>query len=121
MFPMNRRTRQGLLASTALLLVAAVATANLTPDEAPVEGPAITAAPRAAAAGWEYKALPRAEIVQMAPGRQGEYILPKDLLEDFNRGLEVLGSQGWELVAVEPYHKEGYVSWPALYTFRRPK
>lgn len=118
---MSAITKRVAVVSTALLLVGGIGVANLTPGDGRPEGPVIAAVPRAAGTGWEYKTLPRAEIVQLAPGHQGEYILPKDLLEDLNLGLDVLGEQDWELVAVEPYHKEGYVSWPALYTFRRPR
>lgn len=120
MFSVTRPMRMTVLGSTALFLIAAAAVANLAPEDAEPAGPVI-AAPQAATSLWEYKALPRREVVNLAPGDQGEYILPEDLLEDFNRGLEVLGEQGWELVAVEPYHTEGYVRWPALYVFRRPK
>jgi hypothetical protein len=110
-----------LIAAVAVLATAGLA-ANRTPDGTAVPGDdAPVLVPPQAAAGWEYKALPRTEIVEMAPGRKGEFIMPKDVLDDLNRGLEVPGSQGWELVSVEPYHKESYVVWPALYVFRRPK
>ncbi len=115
--PMGRTT----LAFVAVLLIAAAGVANFTPAQNEPTGPVLTEASPAQAQGWEYKAIPRAEIIELAPGQQGEYILPKDLLDDFNAGLTILGDQGWQLVAVEPYHKEGYVSWPALYVFRRPK
>jgi len=103
------------------LLVSAVGAPSTGPGDAAADGPAVVGPVPAASAGWEYKVLPRPEIIETAPGHHGEYILPKDLLGDFNAGLQVLGEQGWELVAVEPYHTEGYVKWPAMYVFRRPK
>lgn len=103
-----------------VLVVAATATPARTASEGTAGGPIVAAAP-ATSGGWAYKVMPRAEIIEMAPGHRGEYILPKDLLGDLNGGLQVLGEQGWELVAVEPYHTEGYVRWPAMYVFRRPR
>lgn len=117
----NRMLRPALLIAAVAALATVGLAANRTPEgAAPVaDTPALV--PPQAAAGWEYKAIPREAIVEMAPGHKGEFIMPKDLLDDLNRGLEVLGSQGWELVSVEPYHKESYVVWPALYVFRRPR
>ena len=72
-------------------------------------------------ARWEYKVLPRTDVVRRSPKHRGEFIKPEDVLGDLNAGLAALGNEGWELVALEPYHKEGYVSWPTLYIFRRPR
>lgn len=123
--PRLTRTAPRTLFAALGIFVAAAALANLAPEGQSPAGPDIVPsgpgiAPHDGSA-WDYKALPRAEIVKLAPGHRGEYIMPKDLLGDFNAGLDVLGADGWELAAVEPYHKEGYVSWPALYVFRRPK
>ena len=105
----------------ALVPLAAIGLANLTPAQEAPPGPLLTETTPPAASAWDYKALPRKEVVRLAPGHRGDYIRPEDLLDDFNAGLGVLGDAGWQLVAVEPYHKEGYVSWPAIYVFRRPK
>jgi hypothetical protein len=44
---------------------------------------------------WEYKALPVAEIEKLAP---------KGSQDKITDGLNALGEQGWELVAVAPGH-----------------
>ncbi len=64
--------------------------------------------PRApeAAARWEYKAVARSKVEELAPEKS------KDKL---TAGLNKLGEEGWELVTVESPDKQ-----PPLYLFKRP-
>jgi hypothetical protein len=115
---MSFRRRNAAVALVLLITAAAVASQAPTTTEPPdstLSGDAIERG------RWEYRVLPRADVVRLAPRHRGEFIRAEDVLGDLNVGLGVLGEQGWELVSVEPYHKEGYVSWPTMYVFRRPK
>jgi hypothetical protein len=72
---------------------------------------------RAAQAKWEYKALSRAEVEDQAP-RGSKHKLTE--------GMNTLGSEGWELVAVEPgatvsKFGGGFGTFPSTYLFKRPK
>ena len=64
-------------------------------------------------AQWEYKALSRQGIIDLEFRRRGT-----DSLDD---GLNELGKQGWELVAIEPPVRCVAGDKPALYVFKRPK
>jgi RNA polymerase sigma factor (sigma-70 family) len=65
---------------------------------------------------WEYKALSHDEIKALEFNRRGT--------DTTDGGLNMLGDEGWELVAIEPPVR-GPVSpigdRPALYVFKRPK
>lgn len=66
---------------------------------------------------WEYKALSRAEVEDQAP---------KGAKHKLTDGMNTLGSEGWELVAVEPGAmvsglSGGVGTLPSTYLFKRPK
>lgn len=122
--PRNRPTAR-IVVAVLLALTAAAGLANLAPEETPPADPAAAGPATVRTEGrrpaWEYRAMPRSEVIELAPGHKGEYIQPDALMNDLNAGLEVLGADGWELVSVDPYHTEGYVRWPSMYLFRRTK
>jgi RNA polymerase sigma factor (sigma-70 family) len=65
---------------------------------------------------WEYKALSHDEIKALEFNRRGT-----DTAEG---GLNMLGDEGWELVAIEPPMRSPlgpFADKPALYVFKRPK
>jgi RNA polymerase sigma factor (sigma-70 family) len=66
---------------------------------------------------WEYRALPHDAIKGMDTTKRG--------IDSMEGGLNALGEQGWELVAIEPAERasQGGGGWsrPALYVFKRQK
>jgi RNA polymerase sigma factor (sigma-70 family) len=67
---------------------------------------------QAAKVKWEYKAISPHGIERLAP--KGS----KDQLTD---GLNALGDQGWELVAISPGKSTGLGGTMSTYVFKRPK
>jgi hypothetical protein len=65
---------------------------------------------------WEYKALSYADIKSVEFNRRGT--------DTSDGGLNMLGDEGWELVAIEPPVRNPHVpvgDRPALYVFKRQK
>jgi hypothetical protein len=58
---------------------------------------------------WEYKVVPAGRVYDLAPKGSSDRI---------SDGLSVLGSDGWELVAVEPPSRDIVMF---TYLFKRPK
>lgn len=55
--------------------------------------------------GWEYRALERAQVEDVDPApRDKRGHLPGMDTPRLARGLNLLGSEGWELTGIEPYH-----------------
>jgi len=91
-----------LIAGTVLLLAAVVAV-GIGSDHAAAQ----PAAPRGK---WEYKVLTPTAIEELG-GKDGGALAA---------GLNKLGDEGWELVAIEPGHVPPPVKLPR-YVFKRPK
>ncbi|HVS37770.1 MAG TPA: secretin N-terminal domain-containing protein [Gemmataceae bacterium] len=87
----------------ALIVVIAVGSSALAGDAG--KDPGKLNAP--ASPKWEYKALKATEIIDLGKGDQ-------------NAGLNVLGDEGWELVAVEPSVPGGRVLKESSFYFKRP-
>jgi hypothetical protein len=74
---------------------------------------------------WEYKALLRMDVEELAPEQNGGSSLPGADTTRLTQGLNALGSDGWEMVAIEPYHLvkvEGITNtniYEIIYIFRR--
>jgi RNA polymerase sigma factor (sigma-70 family) len=72
---------------------------------------------------WEYKALPRSNWASMPLGSV-EGLAPKGSVDRLTDGLNKLGEQGWELVAIEPDRQlsaRALPPGPATYIFKRRK
>jgi RNA polymerase sigma factor (sigma-70 family) len=69
---------------------------------------------------WEYKTLQRSD---WAPGPSVEGLAPADSADKLTDGLNKLGEQGWELVAIEPdrHVTPRGSAGPATYIFKRRK
>src|SRR5262249_1734373 len=108
----RHRTMKKLLFALAVLTVLGVIGAASWPSVA-------VGQQRDARAKWEYKALTRAEVEDLAP-KGAKHKLTDD--------LNTLGSEGWDLVAVEPgavvgssRSFGGVGSLPSTYLFKRSK
>jgi hypothetical protein len=64
---------------------------------------------------WEYKSLTHDKILAIEFNKQGT--------NTFDGGLNMLGDEGWELVAIEPAFlpPRNNIERPALYVFKRQK
>jgi hypothetical protein len=79
----------------------------------------------------EYKALKRLDIEKLAPGTSKDDDSSQGMNEArLTQGLNNLGGDGWELMAIEPYHQISYhdvggtlvtLHYHPTYVFRRSK
>ena len=93
--------------------------------------------PRPPRVACEYKAMTRLDLENLTPANPDEAKDAKAItdvisgmsLPRLTRGLNALGAEGWELVAIEPFHTAPPVgvsagatlNYPVTYLFRRAK
>ena len=81
---------------------------------------------------WEYKAMTRADVVKLAPKGAGDKAKVDEPIpgwsvnpDSLSQGLNILGDQGWELVAIEPHfqlsHMDATYHFGPTYILRRKK
>jgi hypothetical protein len=96
--------------------------AQQSSKQPPPEQPGQVAKPR-----WEYRALLRIDVEELAPDQNRGASLMGANTTRLTQGLNTLGSDGWELVAIEPYHLakvDGITNtntFETTYVFRRQK
>jgi hypothetical protein len=95
--------------------------------------PAAPAPPEGRArALWEYKVINELEVILLAPKPKDEAAIDERIKELRNlpagelrkvvtNGLNVLGGEGWELVAVSAPEPNNGRHWQAIYHFKRTK
>jgi hypothetical protein len=71
---------------------------------------------------WEYKAMTRSDVARLAPKAAGDKARVDEPVpgwpmspDSLSQGLNILGDQGWELVAIEPHFQLGHMD--ATYHF----
>ena len=97
----------------ALVLAAWLVTSAQEPTREGRRGSAPPAvASQTAQAQWEYRAMTRSDVAGLAPKPAGYKADIEEPIkgwpvnpESLSRGLNILGDQGWDLVAIEPFFR----------------
>ena len=126
------RTRWSILAAPALAL--ALLAWSGRPEVLRV---ASAQAPRPPRLAYEYRAMTRIDLENSTPANPDEArdaravtdVISGMSLPRLTRGLNALGAEGWELVAIEPFHTAAPVgvsagttlNYPVTYLFRRAR